>query len=225
MKKVIITGSRGLIGKEVTSYLRKNNYECLELDLSLGHDLCDEEFVEYIFKNNKADSLINLFAMNHHIDSNHEKQNLFNISIESFKKYMEVNVIALFSVCRSFAKYNDKSSIVNFSSTYGVVSPRKDLYDNEEKHIGYSVSKASVTMLSKHLSTHLAPKVRVNTIVPGGVFNDQSASFIQRYKTNTPMNRMMNVDEINGAIEFLISEKASYITGAELVVDGGWTAW
>jgi len=225
MKKIIVTGSEGLIGKEVTSYLKKKGYECVKLDLSLGHNLCDEYFVEDFFKTNKADSLVNLFALNHHIDLNLDKENLFNISLESFRDYMKVNVVALFSVCRAFAKYNKNSSIVNFSSTYGVVSPRKDLYDNEEKHIGYSVSKAAVLMLSKHLSTHLAPKVRVNTIIPGGVFNQQNLSFVEKYKTNTPMNRMMNVSEISGAVEFLISDNSSYITGAEIKIDGGWTAW
>ena len=96
---------------------------------------------------------------------------------------------------------------------------------NEEKHIGYSVSKAGVLMLSKHMSTHLAPRVRVNCIVPGGVFNNQTDAFVEKYSNQTPMRRMMDVDEIGGAVEFLLSERSSYVTGAEIRVDGGWTSW
>ena len=225
MKRVIIAGSEGLIGSEVYKFLSARGYDCHCLDISLGHDLTDEEFNKQYFKQNKADVLINLFALNHHIDYNISKSNLFNITLDSFKKYMDVNVTALFSVCREYARNNSGGCIINFSSTYGVNSPRQDLYDGEEKHIGYSTSKAAVLMLSKHLATHLAPSIRVNTIIPGGVYNMQSDVFINKYNANTPMGRMMRVSEINGAVEYLLSDSASYTTGAELKVDGGWTSW
>ena len=80
-------------------------------------------------------------------------------------------------------------------------------------------------MLCKHLSTHLAPKIRVNSVVPGGVYNDQGEDFIKKYSSQTPMGRMMNVEEINGAVNFLLSERSSYITGTEITIDGGWTSW
>ena len=225
MRRVIITGSEGLIGSSVSSFLSKEGYECIELDIKLGHDLTDEIFVKKYFANNPADSLVNLFALNHHIDLNHQKNNLFNVDLDSFKKYLNVNLTSLFSVCREFARNNSKSSIVNFSSTYGITSPVKSLYNNEEKHIGYSVSKAGVLMLSKHLATHLAPNIRVNTIVPGGVYNNQNNEFVKKYSQLTPMKRMMNVNELNYIIEYLISEKSSYVTGAEFKIEGGWTAW
>ena len=225
MKKVIITGSEGLIGRRVSDDLALSGYECERVDYSLGHDLTDENFVKQYFAETKAIGLVNLFAMNHHIDANVQKSNLFNISLNSFKRYMDVNLTALFSVCREYARNNNKGSIVNFSSTYGVDSPKKELYDNEEKHIGYSVSKAGVLMLTKHLSTHLSPKIRVNTVIPGGVFNNQSADFVNSYSRHTPMGRMMKSGELSGIVEFLLSEKSSYVTGAEFKVDGGWTAW
>jgi len=138
---------------------------------------------------------------------------------------MEVNLTALFSTCREYARNNEEGSIVNFSSTYGVVSPRLDLYTNEEKHIGYTVSKTGVLGLSRHLAIHLAPKFRVNTIIPGGVKNNQTQAFLEMYSKNTPMKRMMNVKEINNIVEFLVSNKSSYMTGSEIKVDGGWTSW
>jgi NAD(P)-dependent dehydrogenase (short-subunit alcohol dehydrogenase family) len=225
MKKVIITGNKGLIGRSVTSYLAGCGYDCVGLDYVDGHDLTDEEYVKNFFKENPADGLVNLFALNHHIDSSIDKSSLWTISLDSFRKYMDINLTALFSVCREYARWNVNGSIVNFSSTYGVDSPRKDLYNGEEKHIGYSVSKAGVLMLSKHLATHLAPNIRVNSIIPGGVFNSQSDDFVDKYSKFTPMGRMMNNGELSGMVEFLLSEKSSYVTGAEFKVDGGWTAW
>lgn len=223
--KIIITGSKGLIGSVLTKMLTDHGHTCYELDLSLGHDLSNEEFVRDFFKNNKADALINLFALNHHIDNDNKKQNLFNVSLESFSTYLNVNLTSLFSVCREFARNNETGSIINFSSTYGVVSPRTDMYENSEKHIGYSVSKSGVVMLTKHLATHLAPKIRVNTVIPGGVSHEQPKDFVKKYSSHTPMGRMMNAEELFGIVKYLISDEASYTTGTEIKIDGGWTAW
>jgi NAD(P)-dependent dehydrogenase (short-subunit alcohol dehydrogenase family) len=223
--KIIITGSKGLIGSVLTKMLTEHGHTCYELDLSLGHDLSNEEFVIDFFKNNKADALINLFALNHHVDDQGTKQSLFDISLDSFDDYLKTNLTSLFSVCREFARNNNNGSIVNFSSTYGVVSPHSDMYDGSEKHIGYSVSKAGVIMLSKHLATHLAPKIRVNTIIPGGVLHKQPNEFVIKYSSRTPLKRMMNPEELFGIVKYLISEESNYTTGAEIKIDGGWTAW
>jgi NAD(P)-dependent dehydrogenase (short-subunit alcohol dehydrogenase family) len=138
---------------------------------------------------------------------------------------MDINLTALFLACKQFALNNKKGSIVNFSSTYGVVSPRLDLYKEGHKDIGYSVSKAGVIMLTKQLATHLAPNIRVNCIVPGGVENNQEDSFINSYEEQCPMGRMMKKTEIAPLVEFLISKKSSYCTGGIFTIDGGWTAW
>ena len=224
MRKIIITGSEGLIGKEVTSFFNKKD-DVIRCDLSLGHDLNDEKFVKTFFENNKADYLINLFALNHHIGDNIDSNKIFDISLKSFDKYLKVNLTSLFSVCREFAINNQMSSIVNFSSTYGCVSPLPNLYDGDEKHIGYGVSKAGVIHLTKHLATHLAPNIRVNCVTPGGVNFLQSKDFKKKYDKLTPMKRMMRADELNGILDFLCSEKSSYMTGENIKVDGGWTAW
>ena len=225
MKRIIITGCEGLIGSSIKKYLISKSYDCLGLDLQLGHDLSDEEFVKDYFKNTPCDGLVNLFALNHHIDSGQTKNTLFDVPLSSFEKYLKVNLTSLFSVCREYARNNKKGSIINFSSTYGVVSPIKNMYTNEEKHIGYSVSKSGVIMLTKHLATHLSPNIRVNTVIPGGVYNKQSKDFVEKYSKFTPMSRMMNVEELNGIVEYLLSDNSSYVTGTELKIEGGWTAW
>ena len=222
--KIIITGSEGLIGKELVNYLQKK-HKILKLDLSLGHDLTDEKFVKSWFKKNKASSLINCFAMNDHVDDKRKKQTLFNIPLDSFSNYLNVNLTALFSVCREFARNNKKGTIVNFSATTGIVSARPDLYNGSHKHIGYSVSKAGVINLTKYLATHLGPSIRVNCVAPGGVKFQQDSNFIKKYSKHTPLRRMMKKNELNSLIEFLSNENSSYVTGAVMVIDGGWTIW
>lgn len=222
--KIIITGSEGLLGSEISRYLEKNNY-VFRLDLALGHDLTNEAFVKKWFKQNKANCLVNCFALNDHVKKNQKRSTLFDISLESFSKFMDVNLTALFSVCREFARNNRSGSIVNFSASTGIVSARPDLYNGGHKHIGYSVSKAGVINLTKYLATHLAPNIRVNCIAPGGVEHDQDKEFIKKYSALTPLGRMMKKDELNGIIEYLCSSKSSYVTGTTFIIDGGWTTW
>jgi NAD(P)-dependent dehydrogenase (short-subunit alcohol dehydrogenase family) len=225
MKSVIITGSKGLIGKSVTSNLKENGYNIIEADLSLGYDLSDEQFAKDFFLKNRADALVNLFALNDHIDSKRSSNKLMDIELSMFEKFLSVNVTALFSVCREFARNNESGSIVNFTSTYGVGSPYPFLYQGDEKNIAYGVSKAAVIQLTKHLAVHLAPTIRVNCILPGGVKHEQSREFQEKYAELTPIGRMMNVEELNGIVRFLVSEESSYCTGSVYPVDGGWTAW
>lgn len=222
--KIIITGSEGLLGSKISQHLAKK-HEIIKLDLQLGHDLTDESFVKKWFSENSADCIVNCFAFNDHVDKNEKRNTLFDISLDSFSKFMEINLTALFSVCREFARNNKNGSIVNFSATTGIVSARPDLYNGGHKHIGYSVSKAGVINMTKFLATHLAPNIRVNCVAPGGAEFDQDDEFIKKYSTLTPMKRMMKTDELDGIIEYLCTEKSSYVTGSVFVIDGGWTAW
>jgi len=222
--KIIITGSEGLLGREISNHLVKS-HKIYKLDLALGHDLTDEIFVKKWFSVNKANCLINCFALNDHVEGKQKRSTLFDITLESFSKYLEVNLTALFSVCREFARNNKTGCIINFSATTGIVSARPDLYKGGHKHIAYSVSKAGVINMSKFLATHLAPNIRVNCIAPGGVENNQNADFIKKYSNLTPMKRMMRKNELNTLVEYLCSSESSYVTGSTFVVDGGWTAW
>lgn len=222
--KIIITGSEGLIGKEISKYLSKKN-KILKLDISLGTDLTDEKFVKKWFKNNKADALVNCFALNDHVKKNQKKSTLFDITLESVSEFLNVNIVALFSVCREYARNNEKGSIVNFSASTGIVSARPDLYNGGHKNIGYGISKAGVINMTKFLATHLAPNIRVNCVAPGGIEFDQDKEFKKKYSKLTPLKRMMKKNEINGLIEYLVEPKSSYVTGSTYVIDGGWTAW
>ena len=222
--KIIITGSEGLLGKEIVKHLEKN-HDVLKLDLLLGHDLSDENFVKKWFKKNHATCLVNCFALNDHVEKGKKRPTLFDITLKSFSDFLDVNLVSLFSVCREFARNNKSGSIINFSASTGIVSARPDLYNGGHKHIAYSISKAGVENMTKFLSTHLAPSIRVNCVAPGGVEAGQDKEFIKKYSKLTPMNRMMKKNELNGIIEFLCNSQSSYVTGATFVVDGGWTTW
>jgi NAD(P)-dependent dehydrogenase (short-subunit alcohol dehydrogenase family) len=224
VESIIITGSRGLIGSVVAEHFRARA-QVHELDLALGHDLSDERFVTAWFKEHRGAALVNLFALNDHIDEQAKESTLFSVSLESFRKFMEVNLTSLFSVCREYARNNDTGSIVNFTSTYGLVSPRPEMYPaGRQKHIGYGVSKAGVVQLTRHLAAHLAPRIRVNCVAPGGVAHQQAPEFQAAYSRFTPMGRMMRAEELTGILDYLTSSQSSYATGSVFVVDGGWTA-
>jgi len=221
LRNITITGSEGLLGTEIAKHFEKNS-KVQRLDLKLGHDLTDEKFVKKWFKENPTNYLVNCFALNDHGKT---KSTMFNFNLNNFQKYLEVNVISLFAVCREFARSNNKGGIVNFSSVYGEISPRPDMYGDFHKDIGYCVSKAGVINLTKYLAVHLAPKIQVNCIIPGGIGDDQPKKFANQYSKLTPMKRMMAKNELNGMIDFLCSKESEYVTGASFVVDGGFTAW
>ncbi len=222
--RIIVTGSEGLIGQATSRYLLNAGHEVVKVDHVLGHDLSDEGFVRALFKNNPADALVNLFALNDHVDSAERNATYLDVSLESFSHYMETNVTALFSVCREFIRSNYVGSIVNASSIYGVQSPRPTLYEGGEKHPGYGVSKSAVLALSRHLAVHAAPLFRVNSVVIGGIESDQPSEFIKRYGANVPLGRMGDKDEIGPVIEFLVTSNSQYMTGSSVTIDGGWTA-
>jgi len=126
-----------------------------------------------------------------------------------------------------------QGSIVNISSTYGVVSPDQSVYDYRRlggheyyKPVGYSVAKSGMLNFTRWLAEYAAPLgVRVNTLVPGGVQEaDHAPEFVAEYVKRTPLGRMAREDDYNGAVLFLASAASAYMTGATLVVDGGWTA-
>jgi NAD(P)-dependent dehydrogenase (short-subunit alcohol dehydrogenase family) len=227
MRKIIIAGSEGLIGKAISSHFEGlPETRVVRLDLALGHNFADESVVISIMKEHAdAEYLVNLFAINDHVEKGKANSTLFDISLEALTQYCNINLVSLFSVCRQFVK-NGKTpkGIVNFSSMYGVRSPKHFLYDNSEKHIGYTITKHGVIGLSQHLATYLAPKTRVNCLVPGGVLFKQDEKFIQKYSQQVPMKRMMNVTELNGIVELLCSDGSTYMNGSVITVDGGWTA-
>lgn len=221
-QSIILTGSEGLIGKHLVSVL-KPYFHIFCVDALLGDDLTDENVVIEMMKSWHANHLINLFAFNDHVKPGEKRGTLFDLPLESFRSCMDVNLTALFHVCREYARNNPDGNIINFGASTGIVSARDDMYNGAHKHVGYSVSKAGVIHLTKILAAHLAPRIRVNCISPGGIEAGQSAEFQALYSSHTPMERMGHLEDLEAPIRMLLDPNNRYMTGANIVVDGGWT--
>jgi NAD(P)-dependent dehydrogenase (short-subunit alcohol dehydrogenase family) len=154
-------------------------------------------------------------------------------SESSWERVMDVNLKGMFICCQVIGgrmAARKGGSIINISSIYGILSPDQRIYEYRNKPffkpIAYSVSKAGVLNLTRYLSTYWAKKnVRVNTLTLGGVFNDQDEKFLDNYANKLPLGRMARQNEFNGALLFLASDASSYMTGSNLIIDGGFSAW
>lgn len=151
-------------------------------------------------------------------------------SVGAWESALKVNLTSAFIMvqeAQSALSSNGYGSVILFGSTYGLVGPDMRLYDGTSmaNPAGYAASKGGVIQLVRHMATLLAPKVRVNSVSPGGVWRDQPESFHQKYVERTPMARMAKEEDLMGAVAYLASDLSQYVTGHNLVVDGGWTAW
>lgn len=154
-----------------------------------------------------------------------EKQEL-----DTWRRAIEVNLTAPFAIVQSCADLLKKSgtgSVINISSIYGIVGPDLSLYENTSmgNPAAYAASKGGLTQLTRWLSTVLAPDVRVNTITPGGVARNQPQSFTEKFVERTPLKRMATEEDFKGAAVYLASDLSAYVTGQNIVVDGGWSVW
>jgi NAD(P)-dependent dehydrogenase (short-subunit alcohol dehydrogenase family) len=152
-------------------------------------------------------------------------------SIETWRQALEVNLTAPFLLAQQsipYLKASGKGAIINIGSIYGVLGPDWNLYNDPTvagTPAAYSASKGGLLQMTRWLATTLAPEVRVNAIVPGGVERNTSDDFKNRYIARTPLKRMAREEDMKGIAAFLASDMSSYVTGQCILVDGGWSAW
>jgi NAD(P)-dependent dehydrogenase (short-subunit alcohol dehydrogenase family) len=151
-------------------------------------------------------------------------------STTAWRRALAVNLTAPFIVtqtCAAALAASGHGSVINVLSIYGLVGPDFSLY--EATRLGnpaaYGSSKGGLLQLTRYLATALGPTVRVNAITPGGVERDQPVPFASKYVQRTPLGRMAHEEDFKGAVAYLASDLSAYVTGQNLVVDGGWTAW
>ena len=173
-----------------------------------------------------------------------EYKSFLDMNPNDWENYFSVDLTGTLLIsqkCIPQMKKNKGGSIVNISSTYGILSPDQRLYETFnkklntsqkkkgiviEKPIGYSISKSGILNLTRFLATKFAKDdIRVNTLTLGGVFDNNPPSFVKAYSERTPLGRMANKNEYAGPLLFLVSDMSSYMTGANLIVDGGWSSW
>jgi NAD(P)-dependent dehydrogenase (short-subunit alcohol dehydrogenase family) len=154
--------------------------------------------------------------------------------LQAWQSALDVNLTGMFLSVQAAVKpmlAQDHGSIILICSTYGLVGPDQRIYEREGqprqyKPPFYSVTKAGVLGLVRYLATYYAGKnIRSNALTPGGVYNNHDEVFVHNYSARTILGRMADQDEMNGALLFLASDASSYMTGGNVVVDGGWTAW
>jgi NAD(P)-dependent dehydrogenase (short-subunit alcohol dehydrogenase family) len=187
---------------------------------------------------NSINILINNAAINDMFEdpkAASEQSKFENYPLELWQRSVDVNLTGVFlcsQIIGSVMADQNSGSIINVASTYGMVAPNQELYIDEKgnqsfyKPPAYSATKGAIITFTKYLAAYWGSKgVRVNTLSPGGVQNGQDEHFVRNYSIRTPLKKMAASTDYKGAVVFLSSDASSYMTGSNLVVDGGWTAW
>jgi NAD(P)-dependent dehydrogenase (short-subunit alcohol dehydrogenase family) len=218
------------------SWVKSDRLICLEADVTERRSL-DAALEQVVNSLGLPDGLITCAAIDSPPNAFAADNPPFEeYSLSAWRRVMDVNVTGVFLCCQVFGgamAQAGRGCIINISSIYGLVSPDQRVYEFRRqrgevfnKPIAYSVSKSAILNLTRYLATYWADQgVRVNTLTLGGVFNGQEAAFVEAYSTRVPLGRLARADEYDAAMLYLISESSSYVTGSNLVLDGGWTAW
>ncbi len=252
MKSILITGGSGKVGFQLVKHFLNNGFEVIttstnrerfldkkQPELS-GYDLDNFKVIEVDFTKVDALNLIRTYIQSNKIILTHVIHNARSlgflkleedktISAENFSGELYMDVV--FPYRLSMGLINNTShkleNIIFISSMYGVVAPTPSLYDNfeESSAVHYGVSKAAQIHLTKELAVRLAPKIRVNCVSFGGIKGRTDENFENRYKNLTPLQRMLEAEDVVGPIDFLVSDNSTNMTGQNIKVDGGWTIW
>ena len=231
---------KNLLGTQQLLMKNENIHsEIYECDITNLQSI-ESAFLEIKSKHTKIDVLINNAAQNPKIESSERNSfsRLEKFPIEQWDLEISVGLTGAFNCCKVFgydmAKSNSGGAIINISSDLGVIAPDQRIYSQPNlasefqpvKPVTYSVIKHGIIGLTKYLSTYwINQGVRCNVLSPGGVYDGQNEEFVEKLSSLIPMGRMAKKDEYRGAIIFLASDASSYLNGANLIMDGGRTAW
>jgi NAD(P)-dependent dehydrogenase (short-subunit alcohol dehydrogenase family) len=210
--------------------------------MAIKTDVTDKGSVEQMVSSTldyhgRLDILVNSAALDPKLDAEHAfslTHSFEDYPLEAWHAALEVNLTGMFLCSQAVIKpmfKQGRGAIINLCSIYGLNGPDQRIYQKDDgttryKPVYYSVTKAGVLGLTYYLAAYCAGTlVRINALTPGGVFNEHDEAFVRAYSARTILGRMARKDELNGALLFLASGASSYMTGANLVVDGGWTAW
>jgi NAD(P)-dependent dehydrogenase (short-subunit alcohol dehydrogenase family) len=235
---ILVTDLASQISTELEAELKKfPDSSIIYQQLDVSSEKSVQKLLTYC-----EDSKLNIDVVVNNAASKSKDLNKFfdpfdSYSLETWNEVMDVNVGGVFLMCKHFGshmiKHKAKGCFVQISSIYGIMAPDQRIYEGsfyEGREINtpcvYSASKASVIGISKYLSTYWAEfGIRVNTVTPGGIASGQNSVFQEKYSSRIPLRRMAQVHEIAAGVVFLADDSSSYITGHNLVIDGGLAAW
>ena len=245
-KVALVTGGLGLIGKEIVRGLsdfgasvcvadiNEHQMECLEnlaavnfqhLDIT-SEDSIRQTLAVLINQYKKIDILVNCAYPR----TGDWGARCEDVSFDSWKMNLNSHLGGYFLCCQKVAaqmKLQGCGSIINVVSIYGVVAPDFSIYEGSTMTmpVAYAAIKGGIITFSKYMASYYAKdNIRVNCISPGGVFDQQTSGFVEKYTAKTPLGRMGTPGDMVGAVIYLASDASSYVTGHNLIVDGGWTA-
>ena len=225
----------------IADTLTNSGYKALAVSADITQPDSVNAMVEKIVSElGHIDILVNSAALDPKFDPDAAKKGIApgafeDYPLDDWNAALNVNLTGMFLVTQACVKQmvaqGKKGSIINICSTYGLNGPDQSIYikDGERvafKPVYYTVTKAGVMGFTKYLAAYYTgTEIRVNALTPGGVFNNHEDYFVENYSAKTIMGRMAKKDEMNGALLFLASDASSYMTGNNVIVDGGWTAW
>lgn len=242
-----VTGGSGLLGREtakgladfgatvyivdisdknVKNLICNSNIKYIECDITSKESI-DETISKVVTSSGRLDILVNTaYPRTKDWGLKFEE-----VPFDSWQKNVNDHLGGYFLVCQAAARQMKRQgggSIINFASIYGVVAPDFSLYEGTVMTMpaAYSAIKGGIISLTRYIATLYAPyNIRANTVSPGGIQDKQPRSFVEKYSSKTPLGRMGTPQEFVGTVIYLASDASSYVTGQNIIVDGGWTAW
>lgn len=239
-KIILVTGGSGLLGKAMLKHIVENGGIAINGDVSATDDIqngvlsldvtnfasikkCVDTIIDYY---GRIDGLVN----NAYPRTKDWSNKFEDVTIESWRKNVDIQLNSVFEITQlvlsKMVTQKNKGAIVNIASIYGVLGNDFTVYEgtNLTSPAAYAAIKGGIVNFTKYLASYYGPQqIRVNCVSPGGIFNHQPTTFVENYEKKVPLQRMGMPEDIAPAVSFLLSEEAKYITGHNIMVDGGWS--
>ena len=240
-KVIIVTGGSGLIGKEIVKNIGFHSGIAINVDINVKTNIASDDVYCDITKSSSIDEMIEIVLshygridglVNNGYPRTSDWGNKFeDVTIDSWRKNVDMQLNSVFYLCQktlSVMKSQGNGAIVNIASIYGVVGNDFTVYENTggmTSPAAYSAIKGGLINFSRYLASYYGEYgIRVNVVSPGGIFSNQNPTFVENFEKKVPMKRMGSPEDIAPSVSFLLSDYTKYITGHNLIVDGGWTA-
>jgi NAD(P)-dependent dehydrogenase (short-subunit alcohol dehydrogenase family) len=238
---VVVADINSTAAEAVANSLHKDGFQAI----AKGLDVTSPESIKQVLTDTldaygRLDILVNSAALDPKFDASALARGgdigrFEDYPLDKWNAALSVNLTGMFLITQACVQpmlvQGKKGSIINICSTYGLNGPDQRIYRKEGqvqtfKPVYYTVTKAGVLGFTRYLAAYyMDTEIRVNALTPGGVYNNHDETFVKNYSAKTILGRMAHIDEMNGALLFLASDASSYMTGGNVVVDGGWTAW